>query len=201
MNDTSIDPNDMCGYESIWLSLMCKNSPLIYKYNLNKMTDLYILLRYGKNQYPQLFDEENVKKFYNKSSSKIKNMFDEFKNELFNTNNRAIWKCYYPLVAIYFNIEIILIDKNNKILEGETNMIKYTLDNLDLIPQHKIRLQLTQNHVEYIPENDEIEVFENFKKEINNDKLIYNERLMFDNMIDNDDLFNLNDIMSDIEKL
>ena len=103
MNDTSIDPNDMCGYESIWLSLMCKNSPLIYKYNLNKMTDLYILLRYGKNQYPQLFDEENVKKFYNKSSSKIKNMFDEFKNELFNTNNRAIWKCYYPLVAIYFN--------------------------------------------------------------------------------------------------
>lgn len=198
MNETSIDPNDMCGYESIWLSLMCKNSPLIYKYNLRKMTDLYILLRYGKNQYPQLFDEENVKKFYNKSSSKIK-------NELFNTNNRAIWKCYYPLVAIYFNIEIILIDKNNKILEGETNMIKYTLDNLDLIPQHKIRLQLTQNHVEYIPEDDEIEVFDNLKKEINNSKLIYDDINEINNLInisldsDEYDDYNIDDLICDIE--
>ena len=179
---------------------MCKNSPLIYKYNLRQMTDLYTLLHYGKNQYASLFEEENVKKFYNKSSSKVKNMFDEFKNEKFNTNSRAVWKCYFLLVAIYFNIEIILINKNNKILEGETNVIKYTLDSLDLISIHKIRLQLTQNHVEYIPEDNEIEVFENLKKKINNDKLIYDETLYINNILDNDDLFNLNDLLSDIEK-
>ena len=39
----------------------CKKSNLIDKYNLTKLTDLYKLLRYGTEDYPSLFEEDNIK--------------------------------------------------------------------------------------------------------------------------------------------
>ena len=62
LKENIIDPNNKCGYESLWIGLKCKKSNLIDKYNLTQMTDLYKLLRYGTEDYPSLFEEDNIKK-------------------------------------------------------------------------------------------------------------------------------------------
>lgn len=209
MDKNMIDPNNKCGYESIWVALKCKNSPLIDKYNLIKMTDLYSLLRYGNNQYPSLFEQENVKKFYEKRSERDKNMFDEFKNERFNTNSGVIWHCYYPLIAIYLNIEIILMDKNEKKLEMESSLIKYALDESELNPEERIILHLTKYHVEYMPEDNEIEIFENLKKKLKFTKESYDNTITINqwypinenDWLEDDGLFSYSNLLSDLENI
>jgi len=198
-----IDPNNKCGYESLWIGLKCKKSNLIDKYNLTQMTDLYKLLRYGTEDYPSLFEEDNIKKMMKTMcSNKDITMFEDFKNERFNKNKSAVWKCYFLLVAIYFNIEIILMDKDKNELKELSNKIKDTLNILKLKPNEKIRLHLTPNHVEYLPQNNEIEIFENLKKNITIKKDIYDE-LKFIKLIENtrdydtDDSYTMEDLEID----
>jgi hypothetical protein len=192
------NPNDKCGYESIWIALYCKNRDLIDKYDLNNHIDLYRLLRCGNTRFPSLFEEEKVATFYERSSTRVKNMFDEFKNDRFHTDNGAVWKCFWPLVAIYFKIEIILIDQNKQKMESETRSIKHILGTLGIDPEEKITLHLTPGHVEYIPEDNENELFKKLKYQINNEKLKYDEIVNTDelnNLILNDttDTSNIND--------
>ena len=199
-----IDPNNKCGYESLWIGFKnVKNQTLIDKYNLTQMTDLYKLLRYGTEDYPSLFEEDNIKKMIKTMcSNKDITMFEDFKNERFNKNKGAVWKCYFLLVAIYFNIEIILMDKDKNELKELSNKIKDTLNILKLKPNEKIRLHLTPNHVEYLPQNNEIEIFENLKKNITIKKDIYDE-LEFIKLIENtrdydtDDSYTMDDLEID----
>lgn len=192
------NPENKCGYESMWIALQCKKSPLINLYNLNNHVDLYILLRHGNTIFPSLFEEENVKTFYEQCSNNVKNIYDEFKNERLYTDNGAVWKCFWPLVAIYFKIEIILMDQNKQKMETETRLIKELLDTLGLHPKEKIRLHLTPGHVEYIPEDNEIELFKKFKYQTYNEKRTYNyndDTNEMDNLplTDRSDMFNIDD--------
>ena len=93
--ESNRNPNEMCGYESIWIALVCKKSHLVKKYNLNRMEDLYMLLRYGNDNYPSLFEEKNVKTFYENCSQEIKNEIDYFKNNYFIKNKQACYYIYY----------------------------------------------------------------------------------------------------------
>tara|TARA_B110000008_G_scaffold267316_1_gene294321 strand:- start:18162 stop:18764 length:603 start_codon:yes stop_codon:yes gene_type:complete len=192
------NPNNKCGYESIWIALYCKNRDLIDKYDLNNHIDLYRLLRSGNTRFPSLFEEENVATFYERSSTRVKNIFDEFKNERFHADNGAVWKCFWPLVAIYFKIEIILIDQNKQKMESETRSIKHILGTLGMEPEKKITLHLTPGHVEYVPEDNESDLFKKLKYQINNEKLKYDEIVNVDKLNililnDTSDTCNIND--------
>jgi hypothetical protein len=175
MNENNIDPNNKCGYESIWVALKCKKSSMIDKYNLTDMKNVYTLLRYGNNQYPPLFEEKNVKTFLEICPAKTKKLCEEFKSEILDMGHGSVWKCYFMLVSIYFNIGIILMDENKEKLENESALLNYILNSLELNPEETIRLHLTPNHVEYMPEDNELEIFENLTKKSNIDKLIYDE--------------------------
>ena len=208
MDTTHIDPNNKCGYESIWIALKCKNSYLIDKYNLIEMIDLYKLLRYGSEEFPSLFEEENIKKFMETICPKeFKVHIEDFKNERFYKNKGAIWDCYYLLVAIYFNIEIVLMDKDKNELEDLSNKIKETLNILGLEPNEKIRLHIIPRHVEYLPENNEIEIFKNLKKNIAIKKYNYDDNQIItliqnteDDDDDDDDLFTIEELEMDLKK-
>ena len=69
------------------------------------------------------------------------------------------------------------MDKNEKKLEMESSLIKYALDESELNPEERIRLHLTKYHVEYLPEDNEIEIFENFKKKLNFIKESYDDMI------------------------
>lgn len=188
MDENNINPNDMCGYESIWVALQCKKSSLIEKYELNQMTDLYKLLHYGNDKFPALFENDDIKKLYEILPPGVTKILNEFKNEQFNSDSTAIWKCYFYLVAVYFNIHLILIDENNLILERESNIIKDLLNKLGLPILETINLKITKNHVEFQPDENEIEIFEKLKRRINSSKVIYEEI-----QIDHFDLYDSDD--------
>lgn len=176
MTETIISPLNKCGYESIWIALNCKNSPLLDKYYMPNMLDLYTLLRYGDCKHPSLFQDKNIIKLYNILSNNLKKEFDNFKNRLENTENGYVPTCYYELISIYFNIEIILMDENNEIRK-ETIYIQEILRVLKLKPTETIKLCLTTNHVEYIPEKNEIVQYNKLKKDINEIKKKYEETI------------------------
>ena len=104
-----ISPHNKCGYVAIWIALLCKKSHLIDKYNITKATDLYTLLRYGSDQYPSLFEEENVKKFYEKCSDNDKKYYDEYKKRLIDGLDGTTHAPYFVLVSLYFNINLITL--------------------------------------------------------------------------------------------
>ena len=178
--ESNRNPNEMCGYESIWIALVCKKSHLVKKYNLNRMEDLYMLLRYGNDNYPSLFEEKNVKKFYENCSQKLKNSIDDFKDDLFLKNETAIEFPYYILISIYFNIEIILhlTDECKVIHNTEDDKIKInTYQRFYQIPEQFIHLQQTIRHVEYIPEYYEMTIYNQCKERTNLTKLVHEENL------------------------
>lgn len=164
------NPSKMCGYECIWIALVCKKSHLIKKYNLNNMEDLYMLLQYGNDNYPSLFEEKNVKIFYENCSQEIKNKIDHFKNNYFLKNETACYYSYYFLISIYFNIEIILHADKDK-FKIDTYQMFYE------IPEQFIHLKHTKGHVEYIPEYNEMTIYNQCKKNINTTKRMYEEYL------------------------
>lgn len=173
-NKYNRNPNEMCGYESIWIALVCKKSHLVKKYNLNRMEDLYMLLRYGNDNYPSLFEEKNVKTFYDNCSQKTKNSIDDFKDNLFFKNETAIPSIYYFLISIYFNIEIILhLSDEYKNDKKKVNTYKMFYQ----IPEQFIHLKQIIGHVEYIPEYNEMVIYNQCKKDSNLTKMIYDEIL------------------------
>tara|TARA_Y100000389_G_C17467788_1_gene527294 strand:- start:1919 stop:2464 length:546 start_codon:yes stop_codon:yes gene_type:complete len=155
------NPIDKCGYESIWMALKCKKSPLIHKYNLNKMTDIYELLHGHNDKYPKLFEDKNVNKFYEKFHKKSKDLRDfktEFNKKGSTINEGAIWNCFFPLVSIYFNMELIIKNKESDTIYN-TNKV---FDFISLPRQKRIlnvNLLKSPNHIEYIPEEHEKNIF------------------------------------------
>ena len=178
-----INPENKCGYESVWIGLKCKHSPLIEKYYLTNMIDLYTLLRNGNDEYPSLFQDKNVKRFYNSYPQHIKDSLIKFKDRLENTENGKVPFIYYPLVSIYFKIELIILDENKQCITA-FNWIKDLLNFLELEPTERIKLCLTTNHVEYIPENCEKMIFDKLKQKICNLQKIYNENNYYNKLIE-----------------
>jgi len=162
------DPNDKCGYESLWIGLKCKNSPLIDKYKLDNFNDLYKLLRYGNAEYPTLFEDDNVTNFLKNCDSKFKQLCDEFKNDSFNKNIDGVWPCYFPLVSLYFNIRIIL---NGNTQHVSNNLLK--LFNIE--PLETLELITTPIHVEYKPLENEKDTYNKLKHISECKKINYNE--------------------------
>ena len=172
--DKDISPLEKCGYESLWVALKCKHSSLIEKYYLSNMIDLYKLLRYGNEEHPPLFENKNVKRFYEMYPEYVKKELNNFKYRLEKTDNGMVPPYYFALISIYFNIKIIIVDELGQILRESTS-IKKIQNSLGLYPKETIKLCYTPNHLEYIPENTEIIIFNKLKEKIKNMKKKYEE--------------------------
>ena len=62
--------------------------------------------------------------------------------------------------------------------------MREVIDKLELNPIEKIHLCLTKNHVEYIPEDNEVLIFNKLKETINNMKITYEEKICHDTITD-----------------
>jgi hypothetical protein len=127
-----------------------------------------------------LFEEKNIKKFYDNCPTNVKTIFDEFKNKQFNTYYVDMWKLFFPLVAIYFNIDIIIMDINKQKLEEEYTFLKYIQSKLELNPEESIRLHLRPDNIEYMPEDNEIEIYEIFMKKLKDEIRLCNKQATTD---------------------
>ncbi len=169
-----ISPVNKCGYESLWVALKCKKSTIVDTYNLSNMLDLYKLLKYGSEKHHSLFSETDVIRFYQMYPKYVKKELDMYRHRLENTDNGLVPPCYFLLVSIYFNIKLVIVDEMDQVLRESTS-IKNIMDTLGLDPTETIKLYYTPNHVEYLPENHELELFNKIKREITEIKLVYEE--------------------------
>ena len=174
------DPNNKCGYESIWIGLKCKNSHLIDKYKLSEMTDLYKLLRYGNDEFPSLFDNKNVKNFIDNKSVKFKKLCYEFKEERLDKNTGGSWEILQLLASIYFEIYIfvkqnIIYELDHVNLNPKNRLIIKALNECNIFPQETLEIIYTKGHVEYSPLNNENDIYLKLKNILKNKKQIYDE--------------------------
>ena len=125
------DPRNKCGYESIWLGLKCKDSSIIEKYKLYEIADLYKLFRYGNNEYPSLYENENVKKIINSKGDNFRQLCYEFKAERLDKDVDGAWEILPLLASIYLEICIfanpIKSKVTGKIVEIDEKFIKVEL--------------------------------------------------------------------------
>ena len=80
-------------------------------------------------------------------------------------SNGIVPPCYFVLISIYFNITLIIVDENGHLLR-ESTYIKKIQNKLGLYPIDRIQLCYTQNHIEYIPECNEVLKFNKLKEKI-----------------------------------
>jgi len=174
MSENYYDPRNKCGYISIWIGLKCKNSVLIEKYNLEDFSDLMNLLHNGSELINSLYEENNVKIYYDTLSISQKHAFDFFKEKFLNdTNHFSVSYFYFITISIYLNIKIILIDENDNELDEPNNLIIYGLNLLNLIPKDNIKIKLSNHHAEYSPEDSEIDTYQFLKNKLDKRSLHY----------------------------
>jgi len=196
----SNNPNDKCGYESIWIGLKCKKSDLLEKYKLQEMTDLYKLFRNGNDEYPELFENENVKKFIESKGEEFKKLCLEFKNERLKKNKDGVWEIFPLLASLYLEIKLSASNNDDR-KKNQNRLLEKTLEDYDIKPKEELLLEYSPLHVEYKPLEIEQEIYENEKKKLNIKKETYlNLHINLDDLYDNDFIkIDYNDLMEDFK--
>lgn len=170
------DPRNKCGYESIWLGLKCKDSSIIEKYKLYEIADLYKLFRYGNNEYPSLYENENVKKIINSKGDNFRQLCYEFKAERLDKDVDGAWEILPLLASIYLEICIFANPIKSK-TEKKNRLVKQALEECNIQPIETIELEYTIDpaHIEYIPLKSEENIYKELKEKINKKRIIYDE--------------------------
>jgi len=194
--------NIKCGFRSLYLALVCRNSPVLTQFGISSIYDLYTLIIHGNDRHSSMFETMCTQSWLADHLPLPYNCTWHYYLVLYKKliiETGGVTEEFLIMAAVYFNLHIVLhIDAqyyaDTKQLERDRERVCNVRMMMSRItnPTDTISLSFQPKHLAYIPLPEEKNIFETVHRKIKcshmlTDELESSDRFLRAVAMDDDD--------------